>query len=32
MTFLEIYAVFGVPAILLALGGAAYWWVRHTTR
>jgi hypothetical protein len=29
LTFLEAYAVFGVPLILLALGGLAYWWTGH---
>ncbi len=26
MTAFELYAVFGVPALFLALGGLAYWW------
>jgi len=30
MSLFELYAIFGVPLILLGLAGAAYWWDGHT--
>lgn len=32
MTALELYAVFGVPALFLAIGGFGYWLVARSDR
>lgn len=32
MTFLQVYVLFGIPALMLALGGAALLWAKWEER